>query len=192
MLHPNTMEVMKKKLWSMLAIMMAATVGFNLSSCGDDEDNGPSNPQSNIHYYEADSNEDYTPLLLGKWYCMEIDQRDVYIEILTFNSDATWSKIGKARLSDDNYAETIPAGDVMGTFTLESNNIIAKSSGSGNIYATWNFSPTALRQDTLKIMFKEKDYTSDADVERMELVRYNYASPDEALDQYIAQHHLKK
>ena len=40
MLHPNTMEVMKKKLWSLLVIMMAAMVSFSLSSCGDDEADG--------------------------------------------------------------------------------------------------------------------------------------------------------
>lgn len=187
---------MKKKLWSLLAIMMAAMVGFSLSSCGDDEDNGPVTPQlKEVEYYENDSDEDYTPLLVGTWYYMETgkvqDAQGTYdrasILLLTFNSDGTWSKTSRHRSSKDNYVETIPGMDFDGTFTVESNNIIARNAGGG----VWNFSPAALRQGTLKIMVKD-DYLIDEEVERMDYQRFNYASPDAALDQYIAEHHLRK
>ena len=191
---------MKKKLWSLLAIMMAAMVGFNLSSCGDDEDNGPVTPQlKEVEYYENDSDEDYTPLLVGTWYYMEtgdavsnnVRYDRVSIFLLTLNSDGTWSTTNKHRISRDNYVETIPGSDIDGTFTLESNNIVATYSKTGNVCAIWNFSPAALRQGTLKIMVKD-DYLIDEEVERMDYQRFNYASPDAALDQYIAEHHLRK
>ena len=180
--------------------MMAAMVGFNLSSCGDDEDNGPITPQlKEVEYYENDSDEDYTPLLVGTWYYMEtgkvLDAQVTYdrasIFLLTFNSDGTCSKTSGHRSSKDNYVETIPGIDTDGTFTLESNNIVATYSKSGDVWAIWNFSPAALRQGTLKIMVKD-DYLIDEEVERMDYQRFNYASPDAALDQYIAEHHLRK
>lgn len=187
---------MKELMKLMYVCLCGIIMTMGVVSCGgDDDDDNSITPQgSNIHYYEADSDEDYTPMLVGTWYYMETGTASsVYGELgrvslflLTFNSDGTWSKVNRNRSSYDNYVETIPGIDFDGTFTLESNNIVAMMS-SGSKYATWNFSPAALRQGTLKIMVRDDYATTDEDVERLEFQRYNYSSIDDALNEYIAQ-----
>lgn len=52
--------IKQKYLWSLLAVVMAATMGVGFSSCGDDDEDDNSNPSSSEFPYAANSYRSYT------------------------------------------------------------------------------------------------------------------------------------
>ncbi len=182
---------MKKLMRFMYVALCGIILTAGFVSCGGGDDDFATNPTENNVGYEDNSNENYMPKLVGKWYFIETGKATDYegtynvvvLHLITLNSDNTWSLIKRHRLSKDNYVETIPGIDFDGTFTLESNNVVTTLS-SGIKYVTWNFSTVALQQDIFRVVVK---HDGSKDVENEEYKRFNYASVDACLNQYISQ-----
>ena len=179
----------------MYAVFCGIIMTMGFVACGDNDDDGDLTPQQKSDVgYKPESNWDYMSKLVGKWYLWETGEvysdgsnyNHVALVLLTLNSDGTWLKTSKHRWAKDNYVETIPGSDFNGTFTLESNNIIALTS-TGTKYATWNFSTEALKQDILRVVVKHDGVST---VENEEYQRFNYTSEEDCLNKYIAQNGL--